>query len=128
MKKLISILSLALCAAFFGCNTGTTQLGYELAQQNKYEKAYEYQASKDDLNKALLYALDYREWKIESKSPIRASLATRNYDAKLKAEVSDNMIKFDTTGSKFEGKDIVPLRLLDYLNKSVKQNLRESKK
>ena len=38
------------------------------------------------------------------------------------------MIKFDTTGSKFEGKDIVPLRLLDYLNKSVKQNLRESKK
>ena len=128
MKKLISIIMLALCAAFFGCHTSTTNLGYELAQQNKYEKTFEYTASKDDLNRALLKALDFRKWKIESDSPIKASFAGNKYDAKLTAEVSDNMIKFDTTGSKFDGKHIVPLRLLDYLDKTVKDSLRYIKK
>ncbi|MBR4597463.1 MAG: hypothetical protein IKO42_03580 [Opitutales bacterium] len=123
MKKLISTISIALLFALFGCNTATTETSYQLAQQKQYVQTCKFDAQKDALEKAALQALAERGWKLESKSPIVASLNANNYEAKIKISASDNSVSFDTTGSKFKGKEIVPLRLIDYLKKSMNQSL-----
>ncbi len=127
MKKMIMLFTVMLCVSFFGCTTGTTDLGYELAQQNKFTKTFKFDQNKDKLSKAVLAALKDREWKVDSVEPeIKASLKHRDYDAKLKIEVKDNFITFDSEGTTLGGEKFVPLRLIDFLRKSVEKHLKEA--
>lgn len=118
----------AMCASFFGCTTGMTDLGYELAQEKKFTKAYSFDFNSPELTKAVLLALQDREWKVTStSSPITASLKYRDCDAKLKITVQDKLVTFNSEGTTLAGEKFVPLRYIDFLKKSIEKHLREFK-
>lgn len=74
----------------------------------------------------MLLALKDREWKVVSQSPnIKAELKRRDYDAKLAVAAGGNSAMFYSEGATLAGKNFVPIRLLDFLGKSIAKRVKE---
>lgn len=96
-----------------------------MAQNNDTKVYCAYPANKAQLKSAVLKALMERKW--DSKISGDTILATLNkgvINAKLSITIKDNQIEMDSAGSTLAGEPFVPLRYINFLEKSIRANLK----
>ena len=125
MRKIIAIMVAGICLLASGCNTGTTELGYDRAKSGDYIISYVYHADSQVLKKAVAYALSKRGWNAAPTSDgYDASISHGGVYAKAKIRITNEYVSFDTRGSKADGEAVVPYRYIEFLNKSISQYIK----
>ncbi len=131
MKKyLIIALAASVLGMVSGCAVYVPNEDYTMAATgNTTLKFSGFDSSKDDLQKAMLLALQQRGWALESDgNPIKAKFLGTRQTAKVSITVEKGSISIDTKGSMVDGnKPYVPSRYIDYLMSSVRKNLADQK-
>jgi hypothetical protein len=124
MKIIIIAISAALVFLGAGCTTQTANKSYEMAAAGKMEMTYPYAASKDQIRQAAFMALVEGKYNVVREGDnLRATLSQGGVDAKLLLSFENNAMHINAKGSNVDGKPIMPLRFIDYVNKRTQKNL-----
>ena len=89
-----------------------------------FDMTINYVASKDALRKATINALTLRKWSLQKEGDaVRARIDHGGVSGRLYITFAEDTINIDSRGSNIKGKPIVPLRLINNLNATIKKQL-----
>lgn len=131
MRKYITLLISACAVALLGaCSTYINGESYALATQGHTQMEYSgFGCDQNTLRNATLLALSQRGWTTtDTNNPIQARISGMRQDARLSIDVQNDKLVIDTKGSLVDGnKAYVPMRYLNYLIMSVRENVLKAK-
>lgn len=96
-----------------------------MAAQGNTKLSYDgFMSDKATLKSAVVRSLQLRKWTVVSAGdPVVAEINHGGQNAKLSVDISDGKIVFETKGSNIDGKPYVPIRYVDMLMKTVRNNI-----
>ncbi len=125
LNKLFVFIGIFLLAS---CNTGTTSKSYELAEAGKHYTTLNFIASAEELREATIDALTLRKWSLSRQGDaIVAKINHRGVDGRLYITFATDTIHINSKGSNIDNVPIVPIRLIDSLNKTIRKQLYKNK-
>ena len=106
------------------CNTSTTNKSYELGKAGEFDMTLNYIASKEELRKATINALTLRKWSLARQdNAVIAKIDHGGVSGRLYITFETDTIHINSRGSNINGTPIVPIRLINNLNNTIKRQL-----
>ena len=126
MKKIIALFT-AVAAMFVAvsCTTTNTDKSYDMAKKGQTVLSYHVgNPNAETVRTAVLKSLQQRKWAVSSTTfPITAKIENRGQVAVVSITYTNEMLKFDTKGSKIGDDAYVPIRYVDFLMKTINKNI-----
>ncbi|MBN2069481.1 MAG: hypothetical protein JW739_07575 [Opitutales bacterium] len=126
MKKTLLLALLMFTFILTGCETGSSKQGKEMAVsgEDTFYISIPEEMPANGAFRAVTQALINRGWTVEEKTDAKivATLAHREYNAKLTFTLEDNQIVIVSDSTK-DGMPDVPIRWIRYLEKDIQKFL-----